>query len=100
MSSPQVYRPPAYQIPNHPSQQLKVVLDYFDHLKRWDFDALSKLFTSDFTQQILPASLGLSPRTKSEYIEILHTLRNSLNGAPIEVRTAHTLVSMSFRRAS
>ena len=63
------YRPPIYQIPNHPSQRLKAVLDYLDNLKRWDFDAVSKQFTSDFTLQILPASMGLSPRTKSEYIE-------------------------------
>ena len=79
------YRPPIYQIPNHPYQRLKAVLDYLDNLKRWDFDALSKQFTSHFTLQILPASLRLSPRTKNEYIESLHTLRDSLNGAPLEV---------------
>ena len=81
----QEYQPPIYQIPNHPSQRLKVVLDYLDNVKRWDFDALSKQFTPDFTLQILPASLRLSPRTKSQYIESLHTLRDSLNGAPLEV---------------
>jgi hypothetical protein len=79
------YRPPIYQIPNHPSQQLKVVLDYLDNVKRWYFDALSKQFTSHFTQQILPASLRLSPRTKSEYLKSLHTLRHSLNDTPLEV---------------
>jgi hypothetical protein len=91
--SSQEYQPQIYQIPNHSSQQLKVVLDYFDNLKRWDFDALGKLSTSDFTQQTLPASLGLSPRTKSEYIGYLHTFRDSLNGAPLEVSNARPLVS-------
>jgi hypothetical protein len=95
--SSQEYQPPIYQIPNHPSQQLKVVLDHFNNLKRWDFDALSKLSTSDFTQQILPASLASSRRTKNEYIEYLHDLRDSLNGAPLEVRNAQTLVSPSFQ---
>jgi hypothetical protein len=79
------YQPPIYQIPNHPSQQLKVVLDYIDNIKRWDFDALSKLSTSDFTQRIFPASLGLSPSTKNECIENLHTLRDSLKGGTLEV---------------
>ena len=60
------------------------MLDYFDNVKRWDFDALNKQFTSDITLQILPASLRLSPRTKSEYIESLHTLRDSMNDAPLE----------------
>jgi hypothetical protein len=95
--SSQEYQPPIYQIPNHPSQQLKVVLDHFNNLKRWDFDALSKLSTSDFTQQILPASLASSRRTKNEYIEYLHDLRDSLNGVPLEVRNAQTLVSPSFQ---
>ena len=61
------------------------MVDYLDNLKRWDFDVLRKQFTSDFALQILPASLRLSPRTKSQYIESLHTLRDSLNGAPLEV---------------
>lgn len=83
--SSQKYQPQIYQIPDHPSQQLTVVLDYFDNLKRWDFDALSKLSTSTFTQQTLPASLGLSPRTKNEDIQYLHSFRDSLKGAPLEV---------------
>jgi hypothetical protein len=91
--SSQEYQHPIYQIPNDPSQQLKVVLEYLDNLKRWDFDALNKLSTSDFTQQILPSSLGLLPRTKNECTEYLHTFRDSLNSAPLEVRNAQTLVS-------
>ena len=83
--SSQEYQPSIYQIPNHPSQRLNVVLDYLDNVKRWDFDALSNQFTSDFTLQILPASVRFSPRTKSEYIESLHTLQGSLNGAPLKV---------------
>ena len=78
-------QPPIYQIPNHTSHPLKVVLDYLDDVKRWDFDALSKQFTSHFTLQTLPASLRLSPRTNSKYIQSLHTLWHSLNGAPLEV---------------
>ena len=83
--SSQEYQPPIYQIRNHPSQRLKVVLDYLDNIQRWDFGALSNQFTSHFTLQILPASLHFSPRTVCEYIESLHTLRDSLNGAPLEV---------------
>jgi hypothetical protein len=95
--SSQEYQPSIYTIPNHPSRQLKVVLDYLDNLKRWDFDAAGKQFASDFTQQILPASLGSSPRTRDEYIEYLHNFRDSLNGAPLEVRNGPDLVSPSFR---
>jgi hypothetical protein len=46
--SSQEYQPPIYHIPNRPSQQLKVVLDFLDNIKRWDSDALSKQLTSDF----------------------------------------------------
>ena len=81
----QEYQPPIYQIRKHPSRRLKVVLDYLDNVKRWDFGALSNQFTSHFTLQILPASLHFSPRTVCEYIESLHTLRDSLKGAPLEV---------------
>ena len=95
--SSQEHQPPIYQIPSHTSQQLKVALEFFDILKRWDFDALDKLWTSDFTQQLLPASLGSPPHTKSEYIEYLHNFRDSLNGAPLEVSNDRTLVSRSVR---
>jgi len=81
----QEYPLPIYKIPNCPSQQLKVVLDYIDIIKHWDFDTLSQLSTSDFTQHALPASMGLSPRTKKESIESLHALRDSLKGGPVEV---------------
>lgn len=83
--SSQKNQPPVYKVPNHPSDQLKVVLDYFDKLKHWDFDGLGKLSTSDFTQQTLPASLGLAARTKSEDIEFLHIFRDSLNSAQLQV---------------
>lgn len=80
-------------------KESKVVLDYLDNLKRCDFDAFSKLSTSYFIQQTWPTPLGLSARTKNEDIENLHTFRGSLNGAPLEVRSAQTLVSPSFYRA-
>ena len=67
--SSQGYQPPIYQILNHPSQQLKAVLDYTGNVKCWDFDVLRKQFTSHVTLQIFSASLRLSPRTKSQYIE-------------------------------
>jgi hypothetical protein len=96
MMSSQEYQPPIYQVPKRPSQQLRVALDCLDNFKHWDFDALSKQFTSDFTQQILPASLGSPRRTTNEYIEYLHNFRDSLKGAPLEVRSSQTLVSSSF----
>ena len=80
------YQPPVYQIPSQPSDKLKVVLDYFDCLKTWDLEALSQLSTPGFTQATLPASLGLPVRSKSEDIEFLHGFRDSLKGAPLEVR--------------
>jgi hypothetical protein len=79
-SQPQVYRRS-----RHPSDQLRAVFNYLDSLKRWDLDTLSKLSASDFTRRTLPACLGMESRTKSEDLEYLHTLRDSLNGAPLEV---------------
>jgi hypothetical protein len=83
---PSDYKPPIYQIPSKPSRQLKVVLDYFNLLKTWDLETLPQLSTSDFTQATLPASLGLPVRTKEEDIDFLHSFRDSLKGAPLEVR--------------
>jgi hypothetical protein len=83
--SSQEYQPPIYQIPTEPSGQLKVVLDYFNCLKTWDFETLSQLSTPGFTQATLPASLGVPVRSKNEDIEFLHTFRDSLKGAPLEV---------------
>jgi hypothetical protein len=85
MSPP--YHPPIYEVPRCPSDHLKVVLDYFEKLKKWDFDELSKLSTPNFTQQTLPASLGVATRTKSEDIAFLHDFRDALKGAPLEVNT-------------
>ena len=79
-SQPQVYRRS-----RHPSDQLRAVFNYLDSLKRWDLDTLSKLSASDFTRRTLPACLGVESRTKSEDLEYLRSLRDSLNGAPLEV---------------
>ena len=74
-----------YQIPYQPSPQLKAVLDYFDCLKTWDFEKITKLSAPYFTQKTLPASLGVPARSKSEDIKHLHTLRDFLKGGPLEV---------------
>jgi hypothetical protein len=84
MSSPN-HQHQIYQIPHQPSPQLKAVLDYFDCLKTWDFEKITKLSTPYFTQETLPASLGEPARSKSEDIKNLHTLRDSLKGGPLEV---------------
>ena len=82
---PSDYKPPIYQIPSYPSRQLKVVLDYFNSLKTWDLETLSQLSTPSFTQATLPASLSIPVRTKEEDIAFLHTFRDSLKSAPLEV---------------
>ncbi|SRR6266403_3257619 len=97
MSSPN-HQPQTYEIPLHPSPQLKAVLDYFDCLKTWEFEKITKLSTSYFTQKTLPASLGVPARSKSEDIKHLHTLQDSLKGGPLEVCNYQTLESSaSFR---
>ena len=79
------YTQPVWPRPPNPSPQLKVVLDYFDCLSKWDLETLSQLSTSYFTQATLPATLNIAARTKKEDIEFLHQFRDSLNGAPLEV---------------
>lgn len=79
------YKPPVWSKPPKPSPQLKVVLDYFDCLSKWDLETLSQLSTPSFTQVTLPASLHIAARTKKEDIEFLHQFRDSLKGAPLEV---------------
>ena len=88
-----------YQPPGQPSDQLQVVLDYFDALKVWDFDGVGKLFTPYFTQQSLPASLGIAARTKAEDIAYLHTVRDSVNGEQLEVCNTHILIRPRSRQA-
>ena len=84
MSSPN-HQHQIYEVPHMPSSQLQAVLDYFDCLKTWDFEKITKLSTPYFSQKTLPASLGVPARSKSEDIKYLHTLRDSLKGGPLEV---------------
>jgi hypothetical protein len=81
------YKLPIWPKPPKPSPELKVVLDYFNCLSKWDLETLSQLSTSYFTQVTLPASLHIAARTKQEDIEFLHQFRDSLKGAPLEVCT-------------
>jgi hypothetical protein len=74
-----------YQIPDQPSPQLKAVLEYFDCLKTWDFEKVTKLSTPYFTQKTLPASMNVPTRNKSEDIKNLHDLQGLLKGGPLEV---------------
>ena len=74
-----------YQIPHQPSPQSKAVLDYFYCLKTWDFEKITKLSAPYYTQKTLPASLSVPARSKSEDINNLHTLRDLLKCAPLEV---------------
>jgi hypothetical protein len=76
---------PKYQLPPIPSPQLKVVLDYFKCLSRWDLDKLSLLSAPHFIQETLPGSMGIPSRTKSEDIAFLKEFRDSLKSAPLEV---------------
>ncbi len=92
------YNPPTYPIPSKPSPQLKVVLDYFDCLKKWDLETLSQLSTSYFTQVTLPASLGIPARSKNEDIEFLHKFRDDLKGAPLEVCNGRGHVSAKLTK--
>jgi hypothetical protein len=91
------YQLPIWPKPPKPSPQLKVVLDYFDCLSKWDLETLSQYSTSYFTQETLPASLHIAARTKKEDIEFLHQFRDSLNGAHLEV-CASTAIPASADR--
>jgi hypothetical protein len=86
--------PQTYQKPQSPSDQLKCVFDYFEKLKVWDFDGLAKLSTPGFTQQTLPVSLGMAERTKEEDIAFLHTFRDSVQGAHLEVCNTQILFAL------
>jgi hypothetical protein len=94
---PSDYKPPIYQIPSKPSRQLKVVLDYFNSLKTWDLETLAQLSTPNFSQATLPASLGIPVRTKEEDIAFLHTFRDSLKSAPLEVCSMRLYSSLIWR---
>ncbi|KAH9976321.1 hypothetical protein BGW80DRAFT_1292815 [Lactifluus volemus] len=76
---------PQFQLPLVPSPQLRVVLDYFNRLSRWELDELSLLSSANFIQETLPASMGVPSRTKSEDIAFLKELRDSLHSLPLEV---------------
>ena len=79
------YRSPICQIPNYPSQQLKDVLDYLDDVKRLGLWRPQQAIHIAFYRTDLARVLALVIRTKSQYIGSFHTLRDSLNGAPLEV---------------
>jgi hypothetical protein len=81
----QMMSQPKYQLPLNPSPQMKVVLDYFKCLSRWDLDKLATLSSPNFTQSTLPASMSIQTRTKNEDITFLKGFRDSLKSAPLVV---------------
>jgi hypothetical protein len=83
--SHQTMSQPRFLLPSDPSPQLRVVLDYFNHLSRWELDKLSLLSSANFIQETLPVSMGIPSRTKSEDIAFLKEFRDSLYCFPLEV---------------
>ncbi|KAI0253738.1 hypothetical protein BJV78DRAFT_164998 [Lactifluus subvellereus] len=75
-----------YQLPPNPSPQLQVVLDYFKCLSRWDLEKLSTLSSPRFTQETLPASMGIPSRTRSEDTAYLKEFQDSLKSAPLQIQ--------------
>jgi hypothetical protein len=74
-----------YVFPPFPSHQVKVVQEYLKYYSEFDFDRLSGLSTDNFTQLTLPASLGLSVRTKIEELGFLKDLQSSVGGKTLQV---------------
>ena len=74
-----------YVFPPSPSHQVKVVQEYLKYYSEFDFDRLSGLSTDNFTQLTLPASLGLSVRTKIEELGFLKDLQASVGGKTLQV---------------
>jgi hypothetical protein len=83
-----------YPIPPFPSLQLKVVLKYIEALESFDFDELSRLTTPYFTQQSLPASLGMPVRSKAEDLAFLEEFKKKVNGANLDVCNAQICSSL------
>lgn len=79
-----------YVYPVSPSPQVQLVRDYIQYLSAFNLDKLSGLTTDNFTQQMLPADLGVAPRTKAEDLAFLQQLQAQRNGTPIHVSRAWT----------
>ncbi|KAI0263050.1 hypothetical protein BC834DRAFT_971596 [Gloeopeniophorella convolvens] len=74
-----------FKAPEHPSPQLKVVLQYLDCLSTWNFDHLSKLTTDGFTQTTLPSSLKVAVRSKADDLSFLKQLQEQLGGSNLQI---------------
>jgi hypothetical protein len=85
-----------YPIPPFPSPHLSCVLDYIKCLESFEFVGLSKLTTPYFTQQTLPASLDLPVRSKTEDLEYLETVKESVGGANLDVCSTQICFSLVF----
>lgn len=74
-----------FEIPKHPSPQVKTILHYLDLVKVFNLDGLDKLFTDDFVQSTRPLSLNVPSRTKEEDLAFLEGLSETMQGRHLEV---------------
>ncbi|KAH9971775.1 hypothetical protein BJV74DRAFT_865523 [Russula compacta] len=74
-----------FEIPEHPSPQLKTVLRYLDSVKVFDLAEIKGLFADDFVQSTRPLSLGVPSRTKEEDLAFLGGFSEKLQGRHLEV---------------
>lgn len=72
--------PSPYEFPKNPSPQLEVLQKYYAFLSVFDLDNLNTLFTDDFAQKTLPASLGVPDKSKKDFFAFLGRLQADFKG--------------------
>ena len=77
-----------FEIPKLPSPELKTVLKYIELVQVFNLDGVAKLFTDDFVQSTLPASLEIPSRTKQQDLDFLLGLSKQLEGRHLQVRSS------------
>lgn len=87
-----------FEIPEHPSPQLKTVLHYLDSVKVFDLAAIANLFADDdFVQSTRPLSLNVPSRTKEEDLAFLGGFSERLQGRHLEVGCGVTVTALFIR---
>ncbi len=70
---------------SNPSPQLSVVLQFYDAITNWKFDAVEQLFSDDYIHTTLPSTAKEPPKNKAQGLAHGKAVAAALGYTPLKV---------------
>src|SRR5258708_1166023 len=70
---------------SNPSPQLRAVLQFYDAITTWKFDAIEELFSEDYVHTTLPSSAKEPPKSKAQGLAHAKGVAAALGYTPLKV---------------